>query len=211
MLMLKDIIVAENDVLEHVGAPNEQLRFVLKNGAHLKYFLAVLNQDSSKTHVVIELQGDYSRVDSKVIFFGNKKQEQNLRLEHIHCGRGTVSTLVAQGAVKDQALSQFYGLIKMLSGSIGAEGSLHEHSLLLSPGARIETVPALEIEHDEVQASHAATLEKADAEKLFYLLSRGLNEKAAIELLVEGFFNSALELLPPKQRALYYSAIMAKL
>jgi Fe-S cluster assembly scaffold protein SufB len=62
-----------------------------------------------------------------------------------------------------------------------------------------------------VQASHAATLEKVDAEKLFYLLSRGLTEAAAMELLVEGFFREALEGLPAERREDYYSAILKKL
>lgn len=211
MPTLKAIVVAENHTLKHTGVPNEQLRFVLKSGAHLDYFLPVLDEASSKSHVVVELQGDHSSVKSQVVFFGHKKQVQALRLEHIHSGRATVSSLVAKGAVKDEALSQFFGLIKMLPGSIGAEGSLHEHSLLLSQGARIEAVPALEIEHDEVQASHAATLEKVDEEKLFYLLSRGLNEAAAMELLVEGFFKDALESLPIEAREDYYAAILKKL
>lgn len=211
MPTLKAIVVAENHTLEHIGVPNEQLRFVLKSGAHLDYFLPVLDEASSKSHVVVELQGDNSSVKSQVVFFGHKKQVQALRLEHIHSGRSTVSSLVAKGAVKDEALSQFFGLIKMLPGSIGAEGTLHEHSLLLSPGARIEAVPALEIEHDEVQASHAATLEKVDEEKLFYLLSRGLNEAAAMELLVEGFFREALESLPIERREIIFSAILSKL
>jgi Fe-S cluster assembly scaffold protein SufB len=211
MSPLKEIVIKEGHSLRHVGAPDEQVRFVLQAHASLDYFLPVLDDAASSTHVVVELQGDHSQVNSKVLYFGSKKQEQKLRIEHLHEGRQTHSHLVAKGAVKDNAVSQFYGLIKMLPGSQGAEGSLNEHSLLLSSGAKIEAVPALEVEHDDVQASHAATLEKVDNEKLFYLLSRGLTEASAMELLVEGFFKDALDELPVEVREDYYAAILKKL
>ena len=207
--MLKEIVVAEGHELTHMGEADEQLRFRVKTGATLHYFLPVL--DSSSTQVVVELEGDNSSVDSKIVFFGNEQQEQSLRIEHVHLGRNTVSHLTAKGAVKDSAKSMFWGLIRMKPGSHGAQGDLNEHSLLLSSGAKIEAVPALEIEHDDVQASHAATLEKVDEEKLFYLLSRGLTEAAAMELLVEGFLRDALEFLPLEQREDLYSAILKKL
>lgn len=209
--MLKDIVVAEGQEMTHCGEPNEQLRFRVKNDATLHYFLPVVDDDSSSTHVVVELEGDHSSVDSKIVFFGNAKQEQDLRVEHVHWGRNTISHMTAKGAVKDSAQSKFWGSIRMKPGSRGAQGDLNEHSLLLSSGAKIEAVPALEIEHDDVQASHAATLEKVNEEKLFYLLSRGLSEAEALELLVEGFFRDALEFLPIEQREDLYSAILKKL
>ena len=84
----------------------------------------------------------------------------------------------------------------MLPGCSGSDAMLEEHNLLLSKGCKIEAVPGLEIQHNEVQASHAATLEKVDEEKLFYLQSRGLSPEEGLELLVEGFFWDALQKCP---------------
>ena len=64
---------------------------------------------------------------------------------------------------------------------------------------KIEAVPALEIEHNEVEASHAATLERVDEEKLFYLNARGLPTAEAMELLVEGFFEDAFSSLEDEE------------
>lgn len=209
MKTFQEIIVEPGHTVNHMGHSGEHLRFRLKAGAVLNYFLAVL--DVSKTHVIVDLEGEASRVDSQVIFFGDQEQEQDIRVEHVHRGRETHSIMHSRGAVKDKAWGRFYGLVRMEKGATGADGHLNEHNLLLSPNARIEAVPALEIEHDDVKASHSATLEKVDAERLFYLCSRGLDESAAVQVLVEGFFTSALESLPLEQREDLYSAILKKL
>lgn len=168
--------------------------FVLEEGAQLDYFHHVLGDSEEQTRVILE--GAESRVLSQTLFFGSSTQKQTLRVDHIHQGKNTVSKMISRGAVKDSAFGHFFGNIRMEPGCSGADASLEEHNLLLSSGSKIEAVPGLEIQHNEVQASHSATLEKMDEEKLFYLQSRGLSAEAGLELLVEGFFWDALQKCP---------------
>ena len=182
-----------------LGEENTSTHFVLEDDAVLDYFLPILGDENSESFVKVELVGKRSRVNSHIVFFGHKNQEQKIRFEHIHVGEDTVSSMSAKGAAKDQAVTRFFGSVHMLPGSINAKGHLSEHNLILSPNAKIEAIPALEIEHNEVEASHAATLERVDEEKLFYLNARGLPTSEAMELLVEGFFEAAFSSLEDEE------------
>lgn len=169
-------------------------KFLLEEGARLDYFHHVFG--AAEEEVLVTLKGSESQVFSQTLFFGSKSEAQTLSVNHVHEGQHSRSHMVSRGAVKDKALSRFYGNIFMMPGCSGAQGRLEEHNLLLSNGARIEAVPALEVHHDEVLASHSATLERADEEKLFYLQSRGLSPEKALALLVEGFFWDPLQRAP---------------
>ena len=63
---------------------------------------------------------------------------------------------------------------------------------LLNSGAHAEANPELEIENNDVQSSHSATVGQINPEKLFYLMARGIVEPQARRLLIEGFLESAL-------------------
>lgn len=168
--------------------------FTLEEGAQLDYYHHVLGESEENTKIFLE--GNESSAVSQTIFFGQDSEKQSMRVDHVHKGKNTRSRMISRGAVKDKAYGHFYGTIQMLPGCSGADASLEEHNLLLSSGCKIEAVPGLEIQHNEVQASHSATLEKVDEEKLFYLQSRGLSPKEGLELLVEGFFWDALQKCP---------------
>jgi len=182
-----------------LGVENTSTHFVLEEDAILDFFLPILGDEDSESFVTVELVGKRSRVNSHIVFFGHEKQEQKIRFEHVHVGEETQSSMSAKGAAKDSAVTRFFGSVRMLPGSINAKGHLSEHNLILSPNAKIEAVPALEIEHNEVEASHAATLERVDEEKLFYLNARGLPTAEAMELLVEGFFEDAFSSLEDEE------------
>jgi Fe-S cluster assembly protein SufD len=69
-------------------------------------------------------------------------------------------------------------------------------NLLLSPKARINTKPELQITADNVKCSHGATISQLEADELFYLQSRGLNETDARHLLIDAFAAEILEKIP---------------
>ena len=192
-------ILKSGEHAQVLGEENTSMHFVLEDDAVLDYFLPILGDENSNSRVTVELKGKRSRVNSHIVFFGHGAQEQKIHFEHVHLGQDTESSMSAKGAAKDKAVSSFFGSVKMLPGSINAKGHLSEHNLILSPHARITAIPALEIEHNEVEASHAATLERVDEEKMFYLNARGLPTAEAMELLVEGFFEAAFSSLEDEE------------
>ena len=66
-------------------------------------------------------------------------------------------------------------------------------NLLLSPYARMNSIPQLEIYEDDVKCSHGSTTGQIDEENLFYLQSRGISRKDALHLMVKGFANEVVE------------------
>ncbi|MBD5656635.1 MAG: SufD family Fe-S cluster assembly protein, partial [Candidatus Eremiobacteraeota bacterium] len=86
--------------------------------------------------------------------------------------------------------------IKILADAHGAEASLRDDALLLSAGAHIESVPALEIAANDVKGYHGATVGAISEEEIFYAQSRGIERSAAERMIALGFFEPAVSRFP---------------
>lgn len=92
-----------------------------------------------------------------------------------------------KGVLNDKSRGVFNGKVFVAVGASGTDGYQSNKNLLLSNEARIDTKPQLEIFNDDVKCSHGATVGQLEEEELFYLLSRGINESLAKNLLTYGF------------------------
>ena len=92
-----------------------------------------------------------------------------------------------KGILNDKSRGVFNGKVFVAVGASGTDGYQSNKNLLLSNDARVDTKPQLEIFNDDVKCSHGATVGQLEEEELFYLLSRGLNESLAKNLLTYGF------------------------
>ena len=103
------------------------------------------------------------------------------------------SNLLYKGAIQDHAHTVFYGNLIVPPGAPGTDAYQTNRNLVLSEGARADTIPFLEIETAEVKCSHAGAVGRVDDEHLFYLQSRGVPRDVAKRLIVYGFFQEVLE------------------
>lgn len=108
-------------------------------------------------------------------------------IEIIHAAPHTRSRTNIKGVVDGDGRAFVNGTIKVLPEAKGTEAFLEERILLVSPGAKAEVIPNLEIETDEVKCSHAATVGEIDEEEIFYLQSRGISYNQAKNMIIEGF------------------------
>lgn len=92
-----------------------------------------------------------------------------------------------KGVLNDKSRGVFNGKVFVAVGASGTDGYQSNKNLLLSNDARVDTKPQLEIFNDDVKCSHGATVGQLEEEELFYLLSRGINESLAKNLLTYGF------------------------
>jgi len=120
-------------------------------------------------------------------FRASGKERVEVRITIHHQADHTLANTELHGVASDEAFISFWGLIKIDPGCPGSNSFLTERILLLSPKARAEAVPELEILTDDVKCSHAASISSIPEEQLFYLMSRGISRKNAEELVVEGF------------------------
>lgn len=145
----------------------------------------------SSTNMMI-LQGEGASTSHYGLLFGDGQRCFDLHTKAIHAASSTTSRLLMHSVLADQAKAVSRGLIKIQEGCTQCDGYQQQHNLLLSEEAEIDPVPTLEIHNDDVKCSHATTISDVDDEKLFYLMSRGLDRTMARRLLVEGFFDKIL-------------------
>jgi Fe-S cluster assembly protein SufD len=147
-----------------------------------------------------------------IIFIAQGKDVINLETITRHNSINTKGNVWVRGVVMDGAEVKIRGVIKVDKGADKTESFLRQNVLILSDRARADVRPILEIEADDVKASHAATVGRIDKEELFYLTSRGLPIVEAKQLIVEGFFNQALNNINDEgERVKFEKAITRKL
>jgi len=130
------------------------------------------------------------------VVFGHQRQHFDSQIFIQHTGPYTKSHVLMRGVMKDRARNVFYGLIRLEPVAQNADAYLQDHIMLLNPGAHSDSIPALEIEANQVRCGHSASVGEIDEEQLFYLQSRGLDETTARKLIVEGFLAPAIEAIP---------------
>ena len=119
--------------------------------------------------------------------------EHLLRVDHAvpHCKSRVTYKSALQG---DEAHTVWVGDVVIRAAAIGTDTYELNRNLLLTPEARADSVPNLEIETGEIAgAGHASATGRFDAEQLFYLMARGIPEGTARRLVVRGFFADVVE------------------
>ncbi|WP_424681168.1 Fe-S cluster assembly protein SufD [Frateuria sp. YIM B11624] len=143
-----------------------------------------------------ELVGDAAGFHSHGAFLPDGRQHIDTQLAIHHQARNTVSASTWRGVAGGRGRGVFRGAIVVNAGADGADASLANKNLLLSPQAEIDTKPELEIYADEVKAAHGATVGQLDERALFYLRSRGIPGAQARTLLTTAFARAPFESLP---------------
>ncbi len=111
-------------------------------------------------------------------------------------GANTTGHAISKGVVKDKARSIFKGMIRIEENAKNSRAYLAEHAMILSKDALADAIPGLEIETNEVKATHSASVAQINEEEIFYLRSRGLSEDEAKKLIIVGFFEPLVERIP---------------
>jgi Fe-S cluster assembly scaffold protein SufB len=142
------------------------------------------------------LVGNGSIVDDLQTFYGAKNQSYDSSVDVTHTGTDTHAQSITRGVFTDEARGMSRGLIRIESGARKTIAYVSEHAMLLSRGARSDTIPILEILCRDVKATHSTSVAPVDPEKVFYLESRGMSQSDSIRMIGEGFLSYVLERAP---------------
>jgi Fe-S cluster assembly protein SufD len=155
-----------------------------------------LGASVARVDLTADLLGSGANSDMLGLYFGDGDQhfDHNTRQDHI--APHAKSDLLYKGALDGKARAVFRGIIKVHRGAQQTDAYQTNRNLLLSPHARADSLPNLEIEADDVRCSHGASVGQLDQEQLFYLMSRGLSRSQAERLVVLGFLREVLSRLP---------------
>ncbi len=142
------------------------------------------------------LVGEGSRSTSHAVALGSGRSHLNLTSKMQHVARYSESKTFARGVMKDRSDAVFRGFTHILRGASGANGEQNERLLMLSPKSRADAIPMLLIDENDVKCGHAASVGQISEEQLFYLMSRGIAEQDAKQMIVWGFVDPVLAKLP---------------
>ncbi len=166
----------------------------LEENAEIQYVISFKNSNpEEKSVITFRLNGDHARVNIIGLFAGKNSDTVKFETQTIHNANNTYGHAQIKTMLKDKATSDYFGLIRIEKHTHESDGHLSHDTMLLSKQAKSKSVPALEIEANDVKAGHSASVGQVDEETIFYLCSRGLSEEQARELMIEGFFESLLE------------------
>ncbi len=129
-------------------------------------------------------------------YFTDGNQHLDHDTQQNHLAPHTTSDLLFKGALKGHSRSVWQGMIYVAVGAEKTDGYQANRNLILSPNARADSIPGLEILADDVRCTHGATVGKLEQEPLFYFKTRGIPDKEAERLLVEGFFDPIMQRIP---------------
>ncbi|MEW5796477.1 MAG: Fe-S cluster assembly protein SufD [Candidatus Zixiibacteriota bacterium] len=165
-------------------------------GAQMLTIPLVFGGTLSKQNFGVILNGPGADSRMYGLLFGSGFQHFDNHTLHHHASGRTTSDIDFKVVLRDRALSAYTGLIRIEHAARGCEAYQENRNLLLTEGARAETIPELEILNEDVSCSHGATLGPIDPLLLFYLGSRGIPHRDAVRMVVSGFVASTLEQVP---------------
>ncbi len=171
-------------------------RAVLGPNARLRFFGATLGARLQKAYWETILDGTGAEADLWGVCFGDTSQHIDHQSLQSHRQPETRSNLLLKVAVRDRARSVYSGLIDVLPEAVHADGYVQNRNLLLSSGAKADSVPRLEIRANDVRCGHGATAGHVDPDHLFYLMSRGVSRSDAEAIIVRAFFDDAVQHAP---------------
>ncbi|WP_028923036.1 Fe-S cluster assembly protein SufD [Pseudonocardia acaciae] len=220
------------DNLEVVLADAARLTLVViddwaDDGVHVGAQHLLVGRDATLRVNTVSLGGDLVRISPTVRFAGpggdaelaglsfadtGQHLEHRLLVDHAvpHCRSNVIYKSALQG---DDAHTVWIGDVLIRAAAEGTETFELNRNLLLTEGARADSVPNLEIETGEIAgAGHASATGRFDDEQLFYLRSRGIPEAIARRLVVRGFFNEIINRISvPEVRERLEAAVEAEL
>src|SRR5439155_22063018 len=171
-------------------------RASLGANARLRFFGATLGARVQKAYWDAFLDGAGAEADLFGVCFADGKQHHDHQSLQAHRAPETRSNLLLKVAVRDQARSVYSGLIDVAPQAVHADGYVQNRNLLLSRGAKADSVPRLEIRANDVRCGHGATAGHIDHDERFYLMARGVPREQADALIVRGFMDDVVDRIP---------------
>jgi Fe-S cluster assembly protein SufD len=200
------------------------VEIIVRDSAHVRYIAhqdwmagvtevgtlrARLARDSSLNSLVVGLGGRIVKgsiesllegpgANSEMLgfIFGHNGQHFDVHTLQDHRAPHTSSDLLFKNAVKDHARSVFSGMIRVHQGAQKTNAFQANRNLILSDGARADSIPNLEIMANDLRCTHGSATSRLNEEHLFYLMSRGLRRLDAVRMVVEGFFAELFDRVP---------------
>ena len=175
-LVTKRALVDENGVMEWIDGN-------IGSRLTMKYPCCVLKGDNSKGTCI-------------TISVASKTQEQDSGARMIHLGKNTTSNIISKSIAQSGGNSTYRGKVRIKKGATGSSAMVKCDTLILDSISKSDTIPVNICENESSNIEHEATVSKISEDNLYYMMSRGISEERATELIVLGFLDKFRQELP---------------
>ncbi len=142
------------------------------------------------------LKGEGAKGICISIAVAGKGQIQDAGARMIHLAPNTTSSIISKSIVKNGGISNYRGTCRIAENAINSKAHVECDTLILDSISKSDTIPKNECKNNSSFLEHEATVSKIDENKLFYLMSRGISEKDAIQMMIMGFIEPFSRELP---------------
>lgn len=165
----------------------------VEQDANLQWTLAAIGSRLAKVNQHVALTGPGASAQVNGVLFTEGSQHLSYHTLQHHKAPHCKSDFLYKAALQDQSRTVWRGMIKVDHGAAKTDGYQRNDNLILSRAARADSIPGLEINHDDVRCTHGSTSGKVDEELIFYAQCRGYTRKEAIRMIVSGFFQQIFD------------------
>lgn len=168
----------------------------VESNGMLQWTVGGLGAKLAHIHQDVHLDGRGAEAEVNGVTFATNRQVLSYYTQQWHNAPDTRSDLLYKDVIRDRARVVWRGMIKVAPEAQKTDGYQRNDALLLSDTCRIDAIPGLEIEADDVRCTHGATAGRVDREQVFYCMSRGLSEFEAMHVIVQGFLQIVSDRIP---------------
>ncbi|MFH1770412.1 MAG: Fe-S cluster assembly protein SufB [archaeon] len=175
-LNTKRAIIEENGLIEWVGGN-------LGSGVTMLYPTSILKEKNARAvHLGIAYAG--------------KGQNQDVGSKVYHLAPNTSSVIQSKSISKDGGITTYRGLLHIAKSAVNAKSVVQCDAIMMDNRSKSDTIPYINVKNKEVDLAHEATVGKISQAQIFYLMSRGLSEEQATQMIVSGFIEPIVKELP---------------
>ncbi len=171
-------------------------RAVAYEGATMEWVDGNLGSKLTMKYPAVYLMEPGAHGEILSIAFAGKGQHQDAGGKVVHAAPKTTSRIVSKSISKDGGRTSYRGLLKVYKDAEQSKSSVVCDALLLDEYSRSDTYPYIEVDNNNVDIGHEASVSKIGEEQLFYAMSRGIDEESASAMVVSGFIEPLVKELP---------------
>lgn len=198
-------VVAEDDAHVHFSALDQFGQNVstylnrhgyVGNNARVDWAIGFMNDGQVVGDFGTDLRGTGSHTEAKVVAITTGEQIQGIDTKVTNYGQHSIGHILQHGVILQSSTLTFNGVGHIVKGARGSDAQQESRVLMLSRRARGDADPILLIDENDVTAGHAASVGRVNEDQMYYLMSRGIDEKTAQRLVIRGFLSSVITEIP---------------
>lgn len=171
-------------------------RAVAYKDATMEWIDGNLGSGLTMKYPAVYMMGPGAKADVLSVALAGPGQHQDAGAKVVHAAPDTTSTIVSKSISVGGGRTTYRGLVHVGKGAERAKSKVECDALMFDKHSRSDTIPYIEILEDDVMMEHEATVSKVSEEQLFYLMSRGLSQEQAANMVVQGFIEPFAKELP---------------